>query len=233
VEEGLADSRSRARALILSGRVLVNDAPVDKAGARVPTDAHIRLKGGRARYVSRGGDKLEGALADLGVDPNGRFCLDIGASTGGFSDCLLQHGAAGVVALDVGHGQLHERLRCDRRVWVLDKTNARYLRADLLPRAVDLVVIDVSFISLRLLLPPLIETVPRGEVLALVKPQFEVGKGQVDKGGVVRDEARRAEAVAGIADCAEGLGYRVSGRAESRLSGPKGNREVFLRLTAG
>jgi 23S rRNA (cytidine1920-2'-O)/16S rRNA (cytidine1409-2'-O)-methyltransferase len=232
VEEGFADSRSRARALILSGRVLVNDTPVDKAGARVPIDAHIRLKGGRLRYVSRGGDKLEGALADLGVDPNGRFCLDIGASTGGFSDCLLQHGAAGVVALDVGRGQLHERIRRDPRVCVLDKTNARYLRADLLPRAVDLVVIDVSFISLRLVLPPLIEAVPRGEVLALVKPQFEVGKGQVDKGGVVRDEAHRAEAVAGIARCTEALGYRVEGRAESRISGPKGNREVFLWLTA-
>ena len=149
-----------------------------------------------------------------------------------FSDCLLQHGAAGVVALDVGHGQLHERIRRDQRVWVLDKTNARYLRADLLPRAVDLVVIDVSFISLRLVLPPLIEALPRSEVLALVKPQFEVGKGQLAKGGVVRDEAQRAEAVAGIAGCAEVLGYRVSGRAESRISGPKGNREVFLWLTA-
>jgi len=230
VEEGLAESRSGARALILSGRVLVDDVPADKAGARVSDDAQLRVKGGERRYVSRGGDKLEGALADLGIDPQGRRCLDIGASTGGFSDCLLQHGALDVVALDVGRGQLHERLRCDPRVSVLEKVNARHLNAAMLPGPVDLVVIDVSFISLRWVLPAVAEAAPEAAVLALVKPQFEVGRDRVGKGGVVRDDSHRAEAVADIARSAEALHYRVSGRIDSRLAGPKGNREVFLWL---
>jgi 23S rRNA (cytidine1920-2'-O)/16S rRNA (cytidine1409-2'-O)-methyltransferase len=230
VEEGLAESRSSARALILSGRVLVDDVPVDKAGGRVSDDAQIRLKGGDRRYVSRGGDKLEGALADLGIDPRGRRCLDIGASTGGFSDCLLQHGAADVVALDVGRGQLHERLRQDARVSVIEKTNARHMTAATLPWSVDLVVIDVSFISLRWVLPAVAESAPDAEVVALVKPQFEVGRDRVGKGGVVRDESHRAEAVADVARTAEAADYRVSGRVDSRLPGPKGNREVFLWL---
>ncbi len=205
---------------------------MDKAGARVAEDAQIRVRGQERRFVSRGGDKLAGALADLGVDARGRHCLDIGASTGGFTDCLLQAGAADVVAVDVGYGQLHQTLRNDPRVRVLERTNARELDAALLPQkvAIDLVVIDASFISLRLLLPKMAEVARGAEVLALVKPQFEVGKGQVGKGGVVRDDALRQRAVEAVEACAVELGYRVAGQADSRVSGPKGNREIFLRL---
>jgi 23S rRNA (cytidine1920-2'-O)/16S rRNA (cytidine1409-2'-O)-methyltransferase len=230
VADGLAESRTRAQALILSGVVLVNDRPVDKAGTRVPDTAEIRVRGGRKRYVSRGGDKLAGALADLAVDPSGLFCLDIGASTGGFTDCLLQAGARGVVAVDVGHGQLHSRLVADERVVSLERTNARHLAPGVLPEPVDLVVADVSFISLRLLLPRLAELAPDAELLLMVKPQFEVGREQVGKGGVVRDDGLRAEAVEGVIECARVLGYAPVGQADSRIQGPKGNREVFVRL---
>ena len=210
--------------------MLVDDRPVDKAGTRVPDSALVRLRGGVRRFVSRGGEKLAGALEDLDLDPGGFFCLDVGASTGGFSDCLLQAGARGVVALDVGHGQLHSRLRNDSRVICLEKTDARRLRAEDLPEPVDLVVADVSFISLRLLLPRLVALSPGAELLLMVKPQFEVGRGQVGKGGVVRDDRLRSQAVADVVESAEQLGYALVGRAESRLSGPKGNREVFVRL---
>jgi 23S rRNA (cytidine1920-2'-O)/16S rRNA (cytidine1409-2'-O)-methyltransferase len=233
VAEGLAETRSQARAMILTGKVLVDDVPVDKAGASVRDAAEIRIKGGVKRFVSRGGEKLAGALLDLGLDPASLYCLDIGASTGGFTDCLLQAGARGVVALDVGHGQLHERIRRDIRVHVLEKTNARDLSAQHLPSAVDLVVVDVSFISLRLLLPRIQEVIPRADLLVMVKPQFEVGRDKVGAGGVVRDDALRDEAVVDVADCAEILGYRVRGRADSRVAGPKGNREIFLWLEPG
>jgi 23S rRNA (cytidine1920-2'-O)/16S rRNA (cytidine1409-2'-O)-methyltransferase len=183
--------------------------------------------------VSRGGGKLEGALDDLGIEVSGLACLDVGASTGGFTDCLLARGARSVVAVDVGRGQLHERLRQDPRVRNIERMNARYLSPDLLPTPIDLVVIDVSFISLRLLLGPLLVAVPRARVLALVKPQFEVGKEHVGKGGVVRDDGLREDAVLGIAACAEAEGYRVAGRADSRVEGPKGNREIFLLLEPG
>jgi 23S rRNA (cytidine1920-2'-O)/16S rRNA (cytidine1409-2'-O)-methyltransferase len=208
----------------------VDDVPVDKPGTRVRAEASVRVRGEDPRFVSRGGEKLAGALEDLGLDPAGRACLDIGASTGGFSDCLLQAGARHVVAVDVGYGQLHERLRRDPRVTVLERTNARRLAADHAPQLVGLVTADVSFISLRLLLPRLAAVAPGADLLLLVKPQFEVGREQVGKGGVVRDEALRASAVASVRACAEGLGYRVAGQADSRLPGPKGNREVFLWL---
>jgi 23S rRNA (cytidine1920-2'-O)/16S rRNA (cytidine1409-2'-O)-methyltransferase len=233
VAEGLAETRSQARAMILTGKVLVDDVPVDKAGASVRDAAEIRIKGGVKRFVSRGGEKLAGALLDLGLDPVSLYCLDIGASTGGFTDCLLQAGARGVVALDVGHGQLHERIRRDSRVHVLEKTNARDLSAQHLPSAVDLVVVDVSFISLRLLLPRIQEVIPRADLLVMVKPQFEVGRDKVGAGGVVRDDALRDEAVENVAGCAEMLGYHVRGRADSRVAGPKGNREIFLWLEPG
>jgi 23S rRNA (cytidine1920-2'-O)/16S rRNA (cytidine1409-2'-O)-methyltransferase len=211
--------------------VLVDDVPVDKPGTRVRPESRVRVRGEASRYVSRGGEKLEGALADLGVDPRGRLCLDVGASTGGFTDCLLQHGARGVVAVDVGYGQLAARLRQDPRVRVLERTNARSLRVEELPdEPIELVALDASFISATLLLPRLVELAPRAELVVLVKPQFEVGRGQVGKGGVVRDDRLRAEAVARVRACAEGLGLRVLGEAESRLPGPRGNREVFLRL---
>jgi 23S rRNA (cytidine1920-2'-O)/16S rRNA (cytidine1409-2'-O)-methyltransferase len=211
--------------------VLVDDVPVDKAGHRVREDAVVRLRGAPRRFVSRGGEKLAGALVDLDVDPAGRVCLDVGASTGGFTDCLLQAGARRVVALDVGQGQLHERLRQDARVLVHERTNARALAAEHVPEPVDLVVADVAFISLRLLLPAFAAVAPRAELLLLVKPQFEVGRERVGKGGVVRDDADRAAAVDAVVTAAEALGYRLVGRADSRLAGPKGNREVFVHLT--
>jgi 23S rRNA (cytidine1920-2'-O)/16S rRNA (cytidine1409-2'-O)-methyltransferase len=230
VDDGLAASRSRAQALIRTGRVLVDDVPIDKPGTRVPDAATLRLRGAERRFASRGGDKLAGALEDLGLDPRDRTCLDLGASTGGFTDCLLQRGARRVIAVDVGYGQLDPRLRADARVVVLERTNARQLAADQLPEPVDLVTIDVSFISVRLLLPRLAELAPGADLLVLVKPQFEVGRGQVGKGGVVRDDALRDRAVADVGAAAEALGWTVAGRSESRLPGPKGNREVFVWL---
>jgi len=211
----------------------VNDVPVDKPGARVRPEERVRVRGEERRFVSRGGEKLAGALGDLGLDPAGRVCLDVGASTGGFTDCLLQAGARRVVAVDVGYGQLHEQLRRDERVTVLERTNARNLSAGLLPEAPDLVTADVSFISLRLLLPRFAEVAPAADLLVLVKPQFEVEKGQVGKGGVVRDDALRAAAVARVRACAEALGYVAAGQVDSRLTGPKGNREIFLLLRPG
>ena len=227
---GLADSRTHAQALIRAGRVLVDDVPVDKPGTRVAESAQLRVRGETRRYVSRGGEKLAGALADLGVDPSGRRALDLGASTGGFTDCLLQHGAIHVTAVDVGYGQLDLKLRRDPRVEVVERTNARHLRAEHLPGPVDLVVVDVSFISSTLVLEPLRELCPRAELLVMEKPQFEVGREKVGKGGVVRDDTVRLEAVEGVASFARALGWQERGRAESRLAGPKGNREVFLRL---
>lgn len=233
VAEGLAETRSRAQALIRAGRVLVDDAPLDKPGAAVPDAAVLRLRGAARRFASRGGEKLAGALEDLGIDPSGCVALDVGASTGGFTDCLLQAGARRVVAVDVGYGQLDLRLRDDPRVVVLERTNARTLPAEALadlPAPVDLAVVDVSFISARLVLARLAEVVPRARVLVLVKPQFEVGRARVGKGGVVRDDALRREAVASVREAARALGYRALGEAESRLPGPKGNREIFLWL---
>lgn len=215
----------------MAGLVLVDGVVVDKPGSRVRPDADLRLRDPAARFVSRGGEKLAGALAELGVDPAGRSCLDVGASTGGFTDCLLQHGARRVVAVDVGHGQLHEKLRADPRVVVLERANLRHLEAsELGGERFDLVVVDVSFISLRLLLPRLAELAPVADWLLLVKPQFEVGRAQVGKGGVVRDDALRRQAADAVGAAAEALGWRLAGRADSRVAGPKGNREIFLWL---
>jgi len=227
---GLAETRTKAQALILAGRVLVNDAPVDKPGTRVAEDAAVRVRGEERRYVSRGGDKLAGALAELGVDVARKRCLDVGASTGGFTDCLLQHGAAHVIALDVGYGQLDVRLRADPRVSVVERVNAREMSAEHVPPEprVDLVVVDVSFISATLVLPRIAVLAPHAEVLVMVKPQFEVGRERVGKGGVVRDDGDRASAVARVREAAAALGYETRGEAESRLAGPAGNREVFV-----
>ncbi len=210
--------------------MLVDDIPVDKPGTRIRSEARIRVRREARRFVSRGGEKLAGALEDLGIAPRGRRCLDIGASTGGFSDCLLAAGARSVVAVDVGYGQLDARLRADPRVTVRERTNARHLEPGDLPEPVDLVVMDVSFISARLLLPALVRVAPEAEALILVKPQFEVGREQVGKGGVVRDDGLRREAAARVAAAARDLGWTVRGEAESRLPGPKGNREIFLHL---
>ena len=230
VRDGLAATRTRAQALIRTGRVLVDDVPVEKPGTRVREGAAVRVRGEERAYVSRGGEKLAGALADLGIDPRGLACLDLGASTGGFTDCQLRAGADRVVAVDVGYGQLDAGLRSDPRVLVLERTNVRHMEASAVPGPIDLVTIDVSFISLTLLLPRLPELAPGADVLAMVKPQFEVGRNQVEKGGVVRDEALRAAAADRVRGCAESLGYRLEGRVDSRIPGPKGNREIFLWL---
>ena len=224
VQRGLAESRAQAQALVLAGRV----RGYDKPGTQVEEDAELELKEGQ-RYVSRGGEKLAHALDLFGVDPAGRDCLDVGASTGGFTDVLLEHGAARVIALDVGHGQLHERLRADPRVTVLERTNVRELRA--LPFTPELVVCDVSFISVRLALPPALALArPGWEAVVLVKPQFEAGRAEVRKGGVVRDPAVRARVVREVAEAALAWGGETAGVVDSGLPGPKGNREVFLHL---
>ncbi|MEM9177955.1 MAG: TlyA family RNA methyltransferase, partial [Myxococcota bacterium] len=199
VAEGLAESRSAAQALILAGRVLVDDERVDKAGTRVASEKAVRLKGGARAFVSRGGDKLASALDHFAFDPSGMRVLDVGASTGGFTDCLLQRGAAHVCAIDVGHSQIHSRLRLDSRVEVHERVNARHLDPAAFPGPFDLFVVDVSFISLALILPALHACAPAAQGLLLVKPQFEVGREHVGKGGVVRDDALRAGAVDGVA----------------------------------
>ena len=231
VDLGLAPSRERAQRLILAGDVLVGDRPATKPGAVVAADAVLRLRKTPSAYVSRGGEKLAGALDAFGLDVAGKVALDVGASTGGFTDCLLRRGARRVFALDVGYGQLAWTLRQDERVTVLERTNARRLEASMLTEAPDLATVDVSFISLALVLPAVAAVLrPAGSMVALVKPQFEVGRGQVGKGGVVRDPAVRAAAVARVRDDAQALGLSVRGQSDSVLPGPKGNREAFLWL---
>ena len=223
VERGLADSRAQAQALVLAGRV----PGYEKPGMQVDDAAPLEVSA-PPPYVSRGGEKLANALDRFEIDPSGRDCLDVGASTGGFSDVLLQRGAARVVALDVGYGQLHEKLRADPRVTVLERTNARHLEE--LPYEPELVVCDVSFISIRLALPPALALArPGWEAVVLVKPQFEAGRGEV-KGGVVRDVEVRRRVVREIADAALEWGGETVGAVDSGLPGPKGNREVFLHL---
>jgi 23S rRNA (cytidine1920-2'-O)/16S rRNA (cytidine1409-2'-O)-methyltransferase len=229
VERGLAPSRERAQRLVMAGEVLVDDRVVSKPGTDVAADAALRLRTAPSSYVSRGGEKLAGALDAFGIDPAGRVVLDVGASTGGFTDVVLRRGARRVIAVDVGYGQLAWALRQDPRVVVRDRQNARFLTPELLPEPPDLAVVDVSFISLTLVLPAVARVlVPPAEVVALVKPQFEVGKGQVGKGGVVRDAAQRAEVVARVRAAAEVIGFTIAGEVESVLPGPKGNREIFL-----
>jgi 23S rRNA (cytidine1920-2'-O)/16S rRNA (cytidine1409-2'-O)-methyltransferase len=235
VERGLAESRTRAQALVMAGAVVVGEARVDKPGALVDPAAPIRIKEDAApqKYVSRGALKLERALEAFPVDPRGKTCADLGASTGGFTDLLLQRGAAKVHAVDVGYGQLHARLRGDPRVVVRERENARLLTAGSLGERVDLVTGDLSFISLRLVLPAVKAILkPGGEAILLVKPQFEVGKGEVGKGGVVRDDAKRRAALDAIAEAARALGFEVMGEAESPIEGPAGNREWLLALRA-
>jgi 23S rRNA (cytidine1920-2'-O)/16S rRNA (cytidine1409-2'-O)-methyltransferase len=224
VERGLAESRTQAHALVLAGLVLGHEKP----GEQVDEAAELELKG-RPPFVSRGGEKLAHALDAFGIDPAGLDCLDVGSSTGGFTDVLLQRGAARVIALDVGYGQLHERLRTDARVTVLERTNARALTA--LPFAPQLVVCDVSFISVRVALPPALAlAAPGWHAVVLVKPQFEAGRADVGKGGVVRHDAVRARVVREVADAALGWGASTIAVVDSGLPGPKGNRELFLHL---
>jgi 23S rRNA (cytidine1920-2'-O)/16S rRNA (cytidine1409-2'-O)-methyltransferase len=230
VARGLASSRAEAARLILAGQVRLPGGAPAKAGRLVPVDALVERRHAAA-FVGRGGEKLAGALQAFGVSVAERVCLDVGASTGGFTDCLLVHGARRVHALDVGHGQLHPRLRGDARVVVWEGVNARRLEPRWFPDAPSLATVDVSFISLQKVLPAVAACLADpAEIVALVKPQFEVGRARVGKGGVVRSSEARRDAVRGAAAAAAALGLRTGGVAASVLPGPKGNREVFLHL---
>jgi 23S rRNA (cytidine1920-2'-O)/16S rRNA (cytidine1409-2'-O)-methyltransferase len=228
VERGLVPSRARARALIEAGKVAIAGRTVTKVSELVDPAAELALAPDHP-YVSRGGLNLEGALDDLHVDPSGLVVADVGASTGGFTDCVLRRGARRVYALDVGHGQLHPRLAADERVVAMEGINARDLRAGSLPEPIALVLVDASFISLTKLLPALVTLLAsEGRLLALVKPQFEVGRAQVGKRGVVNDDAQRMLALEQVVAAGEQLGLHALGHADSRLHGPEGNREIFV-----
>jgi 23S rRNA (cytidine1920-2'-O)/16S rRNA (cytidine1409-2'-O)-methyltransferase len=230
VEQGLAESRTRAQALLLGGRVFVGEQRIDKAGTLVAVDAPLSVRG-TMRYVSRGGLKLEGALKALNVEVQGKVAVDIGASTGGFTDCLLQHGAAKVFAIDVGQGQLAQSLRNDERVVVMERCNARHLGPQSLGEAVDLVVVDASFIGLEKFFEAFQNILKRpGELVALIKPQFEVGKREASKHkGVIRDEALRNQAIQGALDKLAEFGFELMGDCACAIKGPKGNQEHFVR----
>jgi 23S rRNA (cytidine1920-2'-O)/16S rRNA (cytidine1409-2'-O)-methyltransferase len=228
VERGLADSIAKAQAMILAGEVSVDGARVDKAGTRFPEQARIEVSSRAAKYVSRGGFKLEGALDDFAIDPSGRLCLDIGSSTGGFTDCLLQRGAARVYAVDVNVDQLAWKLRSDSRVVRISR-NARDLRTDEIPEPVDLIVADVSFISVSKVLPPAVATAKLGaDFLILVKPQFELPREDVGPGGIVSEPALHEKAINAIRGAATKLGLELLGARPSHLPGAEGNQEYFL-----
>jgi 23S rRNA (cytidine1920-2'-O)/16S rRNA (cytidine1409-2'-O)-methyltransferase len=239
VERGLVPSRERAQALILAGKVLVDEQKIEKAGAPVSSEASIRLLVEDLKYVSRGGLKLERALEHWKIQVEGKICLDVGASTGGFSDCLLQHGAARVIAIDTGYGQLDLKICQDPRVRLLTKTNARYLLKQQVGESVDLIAIDVSFISATLVLPAVVEAAfPESErdrvgrqLVVLVKPQFEAGREHVGKGGIVRDPSAQAAAVEKVRQAVLGLGFTTSDVIESPILGAEGNREFLLYAT--
>lgn len=239
VERGLAPSRERAQALILAGRVLVDGQKVEKSGTSVGQDVEVRLLGEDLKYVSRGGLKLEAALNHWKLDLNGRICMDVGASTGGFTDCMLQHGAAQVIAVDTGYGQIAAKLRVDPRVRLLEKTNARYLTGEQLQLAqarddVSFIALDVSFISVTLVLPAVfaaafaVSRSPVREMITLIKPQFEAGRDAVGKGGIVKDVQAQRRAVARVREAVEKLGGRKLDGIESPILGMEGNREFLL-----
>ncbi len=230
-ERGLAPSREKAQALIMAGQVVVGDHTVDKAGRQVPLDAEIRIKGDPLPFVSRGGLKLRKALDEFCIDVADLVVLDVGASTGGFTDCLLQAGAAMVYAVDVGYGQLAWKLQQDPRIINMEKTNIRHLEPERFDEVPDLAVIDASFISLSKVLPHVQELVrPGGRIIALIKPQFEVGKGEVGKGGIVRDPVLHERAVDSVRLAAADLGLAVDGICESPITGANGNREFLILL---
>jgi 23S rRNA (cytidine1920-2'-O)/16S rRNA (cytidine1409-2'-O)-methyltransferase len=230
VERGFAGSRERARALILAGRVLVNQQKLEKPGVAVASDAVLRLLGDDLRYVSRGGLKLEAAISHWEIEVSGRACLDIGTSTGGFTDCLLQCGASHVTAVDTGFGQIAMKLRNDPRVRLLERTNARHLESGALAEAgATLLVMDVSFISATLLLGPVLAAAPQlTEAVILVKPQFESGREHVGKGGIVRDPIAHQYAIDRVATCIRDLGWNVVGTIPSPITGAEGNQEFLL-----
>lgn len=235
VERGLAPTRERAQALILAGRVLVQEQKLDKPGSSVASDAPIRLLGGDLRYVSRGGLKLEAALAHWHIDLHDRFCLDVGASTGGFTDCMLQHEAARVLAVDTGYGQIAQSLRDDSRVTLMERTNARLLQPGDLPPGISFVSVDVSFISATLILPPVVAAVRHEaqpglalEAVLLIKPQFEAGREHVGKGGIVRDPRAHQLAIERVRSCVAELGGSNIEIIDSPITGTEGNREFLL-----
>lgn len=231
VDRGLVKSRERAKALIMEGKVAVDGVVVSKAGSIVDASGELLLKAKELPYVSRGGLKLEAALNHFKINPQGVVAMDVGCSTGGFTDCLLKKNAKKVYAIDVGYGQFDWSLRNDARVVLIEKTNIRHLERAAVPETIDLAVIDVSFISLLKVLPQVREFLgPEGRVLALIKPQFEVGKGMVGKGGVVRDETRRLSTVDSVREGAMALGFAVIGVCDSPILGQKGNKEYFIYL---
>jgi len=228
----LAQSREHAKRLILAGLVLVNDQKVDKAGTLVPEDAAIRILGQEHPYVSRGGVKLDQALREFHIDPTDKVAIDIGASTGGFTDCLLQHGAQKVYAVDVGYGQLAWKLVTDPRVINIERTNVRYLSPKDFPEQMDIAAIDLAFISLtKILIPVSALLKPQAEIIALVKPQFEVGKGEVGKGGIVKSAEKHQQVIQAIHDYAESIRLEVKGVIESPIKGAKGNTEFLMHLS--
>jgi 23S rRNA (cytidine1920-2'-O)/16S rRNA (cytidine1409-2'-O)-methyltransferase len=248
VERGLVPTRERAQALILAGRVLVNEQKQEKPGTAIPSDAPIRLLGGDLRYVSRGGLKLEAALAHWNIALRDRFCLDVGASTGGFTDCMLQHGAARVLAIDTGYGQIAQTLRDDPRVTLMERTNARLLNRGDLPPGISFLAVDVSFISATLVLPPVLEALHHPsdtaganvrhasdavrhspiEAVVLIKPQFEAGRERIGKGGIVRDPAARQLAIDRVRACVEQISGTQIDIIDSPITGAEGNREFLL-----
>lgn len=236
VQKGLFESREQARRAVMAGIVEVDGRRMDKAGTPVPEDARVSVLGVREPFVSRAGRKLADALDHFGVDPAGRVCMDVGASTGGFTDCMLQRGAVRVYALDVGYGQLDHKLRYDPRVVVMERINARHLQPEDVPEPCSLITVDVSFISLALVVPALLpHLAPGGLLLALVKPQFEAGRGAVGKGGILRDEELRTRVIQERAEGLAGLGLELLGVHDSAVPGMGGNREAFalLRLPSG
>lgn len=234
VERGLVETRARARAVIMAGDVYVDGVRTDKAGALVKEGSEVAVRDTSLNYVSRGGLKLEAALKEFGIDPKGKTAIDIGASTGGFTDCLLKSGAAKVYAVDVGYGQLDWKLRQDPRVTVREKLNARYIRPEDIGEPADIVVIDVSFISLTMIIPPAIALLkPGGVLIALIKPQFEVGKGEVGKGGIVRDESKHREVVDKITEFVKCHSLGVLGVIPSPIEGAEGNKEFLIAAVRG
>jgi 23S rRNA (cytidine1920-2'-O)/16S rRNA (cytidine1409-2'-O)-methyltransferase len=231
VERGIVQSRERARALIMAGKVTAEGKILDKPGVQIDVESCLKLRGGESPYVSRGGEKLEGALEAFQIDPHGMVVMDVGASTGGFTDCVLQKGAQKVYAVDVGYGQLAWKLQMDPRVVNLERTNIRYLQREEIQNEMDLILIDTSFISIEKFLPFLLRFLKQGGmILSLIKPQFEVGKGEVGKGGVVRDAALHQKVIDRISTFSRALGLKVLGVIESPLIGPKGNKEFFIYL---
>jgi len=231
VEKGIVKGREKARALIMRGKVIVEGRLTDKPGTQVSVEAQIQLQNRETSYVSRGGEKLEGALRSFEINPRGMVVMDVGASTGGFTDCVLQKGAQKVYAVDVGYGQLAWKLQKDPRVVNLERRNIRYLLREEVHEETDLILIDTSFISIEKFLPHLLEFLKEGgSIVSLIKPQFEVGKGEVGKGGVVKDKALHQKVIDRISTFSRGLGLKVLGVTESLLAGPKGNREFFIYL---